>query len=80
MADGYKPKICHRTDPPHDYLVEGYDANGDFNGSIVVTVSEEGSTFTSSVLVRSTPPSAAGSRNDYSIDYVEIGPPTALSA
>ena len=71
VADGYKLKYVTAL-TPGDYLVEGYDANGDFNGSIVVTVSEEGSTFT---LQRAYQIYATNSGwvagTDYSIDYVE---------
>ena len=43
-ADGYKMMYTTKL-PVGDYLVEGYDANNDFNGSLVLTVKEGENTF-----------------------------------
>ncbi len=76
--DGYKLKYAV-TMLPGDYLVEGYDANGDFNGSIVVTVGAEDCTF---VLQRANQIYASNSGwkvgTDYTIEYVETAPDGTL--
>ena len=76
--DGYKLKYA-TTMLPGDYLVEGYDANGDFNGSIVVTVGEEDCAF---VLQRANQIYATNSGwkvgTDYTIEYVETAPDGTL--
>ena len=71
VADGYKMKY-ETALYPGDYWVAGYDANGDYNGGIAITVGEEGGSFafcrvyqiyaTNSGWVRDT---------DYTVSYAE---------
>ena len=74
LPDDYKLKY-ETALLPGDYFVEGYDANGDCNGSIVVTVGAEDCTF---VLQRIYEIYATNSGwklgTDYTVSYTETAP------
>ena len=73
-ADGYKMMYTTKL-PVGDYLVEGYDANNDLNGSLVLTVKEGENVF---VLQRVYAIYASNSGwvkdTDYKIDLKVTGP------
>ena len=73
-ADGYKMMYTTKL-PVGDYLVEGYDANNDFNGSLVLTVKEGENTFALQRVYQINASNSGWVKDtDYKIDLKVTGP------
>ena len=74
-VDSYGAKKYETKLPAGDYLVEGYDANNDFNGSLVLTVKEGENTFALQRVYQINASNSGWVKDtDYKIDLKVTGP------
>lgn len=74
VADGYQMKYVAVKLPVGDYWVEGYDANNDYNGGMVISVKEDTTAITVHRVYQIYASNSGWVQGtDYTIDYQVVG-------